>query len=86
MIAGAGLGSSAAMSVCFSSSLLLYSAQVSSTKCIMGQYTKYVYIESTTVYVPSSELGDSLPPTPLSPANVPLPPEPGGGGGTLACV
>ncbi len=41
--------------------------------------TKYVYIKSTTVYVPASELGldwdsPSLP-TPLSPARVPLPPE-----------
>ncbi len=43
--------------------------------------TKCVYIKSTTVYVPSSELGL---PTPLSPASVPLPPEPGGGGGTHA--
>ncbi len=42
---------------------------------------KYIYIKSTTVYVPSSELGLYQP---LSPASVPLPPEPGGGG-TLAC-
>jgi hypothetical protein len=41
-------------------------------KCI-----KYVYIKNTTVYVPSSELVLSQP-TPLSPANVPLPPERGG--------
>ncbi len=33
--------------------------------------------QSTTVYVPLSELGLSHPP--LSPANVPLPPAPGGG-------
>ncbi len=45
--------------------------------------TKYVYLKSTTVYFPSSELGLSQVPTPLSPASVPLPPEPGGG--TFAC-
>ncbi len=51
--------------------------------------TNYIYIKSTTVYVPSSELGLSHP-TPFSPASVPLPKEPGGGGavfflrGTLA--
>ncbi len=41
--------------------------------------TKYIYLKSTTVYVPSSELGISHPP--LSPASVPLPPEQRGGGG-----
>jgi hypothetical protein len=40
--------------------------------------TKYICIKSTTVYVPSSELGLSHPP--LLPASVPLPPEPKGGG------
>ncbi len=39
-------------------------------------YTKHIYMKSTTVYVPSSELG----PPPLSPASVPLLPEPKGGG------
>ncbi len=42
------------------------------------QSTVYVQIKSTTLYVPSSELGL---PTPLSPASVPLPPETGRGGG-----
>ncbi len=44
--------------------------------------TKYIYIKSTTVYAPSSELGLSQP----SIASVYAPP-PGnkGGGGTLAC-
>ncbi len=42
--------------------------------------TKYVYIKSTTVYVSSSKIGTL--PTPLSPASVPLPPEPGVGGYT----
>jgi hypothetical protein len=38
--------------------------------------TEYLYIKSTTVYVPSSELG----PNPsLAVASVPLTPEPGGG-------
>jgi hypothetical protein len=36
------------------------------------QYPKYVYIKSTTVYVPSSELGLSHL-APPSPASVPLP-------------
>ncbi len=50
---------------------------------MMPGRTKYgTYIKSTTVYVPSSELGLFHPP--LSPASVPLPPEPKGGG-TLAC-
>jgi hypothetical protein len=40
--------------------------------------TKYVYIQSTTVYVPSSELGLSHPP--LSPVSVPLPPKQRGEG------
>jgi hypothetical protein len=35
------------------------------------EITKYIYIQSTTVYVPSSELGLSHPP--LSPVSVPLP-------------
>jgi hypothetical protein len=39
----------------------------------MLQRTKYLYIQSTTVYVPSSELELSHP---LSPASVPLPPPP----------
>ncbi len=48
-----------------------------------GKTTKYVYIKSTTVYAPSSELGLSQP----LPTSVPLSPEPGGwgGGGALAC-
>jgi hypothetical protein len=45
--------------------------------------TKYIYIQSTTVYVPSSELGLSHPP--LLPESVPLPPRYQRGGGTLAC-
>jgi hypothetical protein len=44
--------------------------------------TKYVYIKSTTVYVPLSELGLSQQlPTPLSPASVPLPQNRDGGVG-----
>jgi hypothetical protein len=39
--------------------------------------TKYVYIKSTTVYVPLVVIGTL--PTTLSPARVPLPPEPVGG-------
>jgi hypothetical protein len=82
MIAGAGLGSSAAMSVCFSSSLLLYSAQVSSTKCTYNgpvHKVRILYLEKTTVYVPSSELG--LPQHLSRRRMCPSPPEPGGGGG-----
>ncbi len=45
--------------------------------------TKYIYIESTTSVCPIAGIG-TLPP-PLSPAIVPLPPEPRGRGGTLAC-
>jgi hypothetical protein len=46
--------------------------------------TKYIFIKSTTVYVPSSELGLSHP---LSRRRVcPPPGTKGGGGGTLACV
>ncbi len=40
--------------------------------------TKYIYIKSTTVYVPSSELG---PPRPLSPCECVPPPRIKGGGG-----
>jgi hypothetical protein len=43
------------------------------------QYRSHpVYMKSTTVYVPWFELEHSHP---LSPASVPLPPEPKGGGG-----
>ncbi len=47
-------------------------------------YTKYIYIKSTTVYVPSSELGRSHP---LSRQRVCPSPrnQTGGGEGTLAC-
>ncbi len=48
--------------------------------------TKYLYIQSTTVYVPSSELG--LPQPPVPQAMVPPPPPAQNqrvGGGTLAC-
>jgi hypothetical protein len=43
-----------------------------------GNGTKYVFIKSTTVYVPSSELG--LQPLSCHAASVPLPSEPEGGG------
>ncbi len=39
--------------------------------CPSVQIKKYVYIKSTTMFVPSSEIGTL--PTPLSPASVPLP-------------
>ncbi len=39
--------------------------------------TKYVYIKSTSVYVPSSELGLSNPSLVSDSASVPLPPNPG---------
>jgi hypothetical protein len=45
-----------------------------------GWGTNYIHIKSTAVYVPSLELRLSHPP--LSPASVPLPPEPKGGRGT----
>jgi hypothetical protein len=47
--------------------------------------TKYLYIKSTTVYVPSSELGL---PTPLPQASVPFPPDKrvGGGGTGHTCL
>ena len=44
--------------------------------------TKYVFIKSTTVYVPSSELGLSQP---ISRQRVFPSPQKQGGGGTLAC-
>jgi hypothetical protein len=64
--------------------LFLYTTRIKwySTAFWCFQSTKYVYIKSTTVYVPLSELGLSQVPTPISPASVPLPPEPGGGGDT----
>jgi hypothetical protein len=49
---------------------------------VYSTVTKYIYIQSTTVYVPA---GIGTPPTPLSQANVPLPPEPKGGGHTRWC-
>jgi hypothetical protein len=49
-----------------------------------GWGTNYIHIKSTTVYVPSLELRLSHPP--LSPASVPLPPEPKVGGHTRVWV
>ncbi len=46
--------------------------------------TKYVHIYKEYHSV-CPLVGIGTLPTPLSPASVPLPPEPGGGGGTLAC-
>ncbi len=46
----------------------------------MAYNTKYIYIKSTTVYVPIVGIGTL--PTPLSPASVPLLSEPKGGGHT----
>jgi hypothetical protein len=53
--------------------------------CIIGWCTKYIHIESTTAYVPSSELRLSHPP--LSPASA-LCPSPWNkrGGGGYTCV
>jgi hypothetical protein len=48
-------------------------------KCNFTQIT-YIYIQSTTVYVPTSEI--ETPPTPLPQASVPPTPEPKGGGHT----
>jgi hypothetical protein len=47
---------------------------------VSAPVTKYVHIKSTTVYAPRRNW-DS-PPTPFSPASVPLPPETGGRGHT----
>ncbi len=47
---------------------------------VMLVFSTHRVPKSTTVYVPSSELGLSHPP--FSPASVPLPPEPKGGGHT----
>ncbi len=43
-----------------------------------------MYLQSTTVYVPFVGIG--ILPTPLSPASVPIPPEPKGGGHTRLWV
>ncbi len=56
----------------------------------------YFFVISSPYYLPQARIyneyysvcplvGIWTLPTPLSPASVPLPPEPGGGGGTLAC-
>jgi hypothetical protein len=45
-------------------------------------HTGTVYTWSTAVYVPSFEIGVRTPPLPLQQANVPLSPEPRGGGHT----
>ncbi len=55
----------------------------SSSLSLCGSTTKYLHIQSTTVYVPSLELG--LPPTPLPQASVPSPPDQRVGG-TPACT
>ncbi len=46
---------------------------------MIGLSTKYVYIKSTTVYVPSSELGLSQPLSQSLASECALPPEPGRG-------